>query len=154
MKWSSAPVTVFLLALTAGCSPSHSPGGSATHDGSTLSRKEVVEAESVARQTIAEQSATVTSASVIARPGKVTDTNTGRPCTSGRLLRITLIGKFPHVATTGHPVPPGSPTPDFTVRAMVITADAETGRACLIAAQTAENGEPAPPFGSTTLRAR
>lgn len=93
----------------------------------------------------------MSSASVIARPGKVKDSNTGHPCTSGRLLQIKLIGKFPHVVTTGHSVPPGSPAPDFTVRAMIVTADAESGLACLIGVQTAENGEPKPLAGGTRL---
>ena len=70
---------------------------------------------------------------------------------SGRELQIKLIGDFPHAGTTGHPVTPGSPTPDFTVRAMIITADAEPGRACLIGVETAENGEPKPLPGSTNL---
>ena len=70
---------------------------------------------------------------------------------SGREPQIKLIGDFPHAVTTGHPVKPGSPTPDFTVRAMIITADAESGRACLIGVQTAENGEPKPLPGSTIL---
>ena len=100
---------------------------------------------------IADQGASVSSASVIARPGRVKDSNTGHPCTSGRELQIKLIGKFPHTLTTGHPVFPGSPTPDFTVRAMIITADAESGRACLIGVQTGENGEVKPLSGATML---
>jgi hypothetical protein len=60
----------------------------------------------------------------------------------GRELQVMLIGKFPHTSTLGHPVAPGSPTPDFTVRAMIITVDAESGLACLIGVQTAESGRP------------
>ncbi len=36
-------------------------------------------------------------------------------------------------------------------RAMIITADAESGRACPIRVQTAKNGEPIPTPGSTIL---
>lgn len=91
------------------------------------------------------------SASVIVRPRTVQNSNTGHPCTSGRELQITLIGDFPRSVTTGHPVPPGSPAPDFTVRTMTITADAVSGLACLIGVQTAESGEPRPSPGSTIL---
>jgi len=100
---------------------------------------------------IADQGASVSSASVIARTGKVRDSNTGHPCTSGRELQIKLIGNFPHTVTTGHPVPPGSPVPDFTVRAVIITADAVSGRACLIGVQTGESGEVGPLRHGTTL---
>ncbi|WP_248581251.1 hypothetical protein [Nocardioides sp. InS609-2] len=101
-------------------------------------------ADAVAGQVIADQGASVSNASAIAQSGKVADSNTGQPCTSGRVLQIKLIGNFPHTVTTGHPVPPGSPAPDSTVRAMIITADAKSGRACLIGVQTGENGEVKP----------
>lgn len=93
----------------------------------------------------------MTSASVIARPGTVQDSNTGHPCTSGRELQIRLIGEFPHTVTSGHPVEPGASTPDFTVRALSITADAGSGLACLIGVQTGENGTVKPLPGSTML---
>lgn len=64
---------------------------------------------------------------------------------------IKLIGKFPGVLTPGHPAPPGTVPPDFTVRAMIITADATTGQPCLIGVQTAENGPVGPLPHSTTL---
>ena len=116
-----------------------------------MSQDEIAKAEAAARQVIADQGATVSSATVIERQGKVRDSNTGHPCTSGRELQIKLIGKFAHTVTTGHPVPPGSPTPDFTVRAMIITADAESGLACLISVQTGEDGGPKPLPGGTML---
>ena len=124
----------------------------APQDGvSSLSQDEITKAEAVARQAIADQGAAVSSATVIERPGKVKDSNSGHPCTSGRELQIKLIGNFPHTVTTGHAVPPGSPTPDFAVRAMIITADAESGLACLIGVQTGEGGGPKPLAGGTTL---
>ena len=132
---------------TAAPSPQGNPGDAT----SSLSQDEIAKAETVARGVIADQGATVTSASVIARPGTVEDSNTGHPCTSGRLLQVKLIGDFPNIDTTGHPADPGSPPPDFTVRAMIVTADAESGRACLLGVQTAENGEPTPTPGSTIL---
>jgi hypothetical protein len=118
---------------------------------SSLSQDDLAKAEAVARDVITSQGATVTSASVIARSGTVQESNTGHPCTSGRELQIKLIGDFPQTLTTGHPVKPGAPTPDFTVRAMTITADADSGHACLIGVQSAEQGEPEPVPGSTPL---
>jgi hypothetical protein len=78
----------------------------------------------------------------------------GHPCTSGRILKVKVIGEFPNVVVTGHPVSPGEPIPDFTVQAFVVTADARTGRACLIGVQTAENGTPKPLLGGTTVQVR
>jgi hypothetical protein len=150
MKASLAPVSILLVALAACSSPS-AVDGTARGDGASLSQREIAEAEAVARRVAGEQDATVTSASVTARAGTVEDSNTGQPCTSGRELRILLIGDFPHIETTGHPVPPGSPTPDFTVRAMTITADAESGLACLIGLRTGEDGPVQPPVGATPL---
>ena len=115
-----------LLPLLAACSATQSPEATPENAGPYLSQDEVAKAEAVARDVIADQGASVTSASAIAQPGTVTDSNTGHPCTSGRKLQIKLIGDFPHTLTTGHPVKPGSPPPDFTVRAMIITTDAES----------------------------
>ena len=140
-----------VLPLLAACTSAETPQATLERGGPSLSQDEVSKAEAVASQVIADQGATVSSASVIARPGKVKDSNAGHPCTSGRELQIKLIGNFPHTLTTGHPVKPGSPSPDFTVRAMIITADAETGRACLIGVQTGENGEVKPSPGATML---
>lgn len=151
MSVRSPLVTFILLALLVACSSAKSPDATPEESSSTISEEEVAKAEAVAREVIAEHGASVDSASVTARLGTVEDSNTGHPCTSGRELRIKLIGDFPRTVTTGHPMKPGSPQPDFAVRAMVITADAESGIACLIGVQTAENGEPKPQPGSTAL---
>lgn len=140
-----------LVPLLAACGSGNTPQATSDGGGTSLSQDEVAKAEAVARQVAEDQGASVSSASVIARSGTVKDSNTGQPCRSGRELEILLIGEFPHAVTTGHPVAPGSPAPDFTVRAMGITVDAETGRACLIGVQTGENGAIKPPAGSTTL---
>ena len=147
------PILAALLALPllVACSSAPAPRAASQEGGTSLSQDEIAKAEAVARQAIADQGASVSSATVIERPGKVKDSNTGHPCTSGRELQIKLIGNFPHTVTTGHAVPPGSPTPDFTVRAMIITADAESGLACLIGVQTGENGGPKPLAGGTRL---
>jgi hypothetical protein len=144
----AALVTLLLLAA---CSSAPTPHAAPQDGGTSLSQDQVAKAEAVARQAITDAGASVSSATVIERPGKLKDSKTGHPCTSGRELQIKLIGKFPHTVTTGHPVPPGSPTPDFTVRAMLITADADSGLPCLIGVQTGENGGPKPLAGGTTL---
>jgi hypothetical protein len=127
----------------------------ATHivsdDGGSLSQDEIAKAEAVARRVIADHGASVSNATAIERPGEVKDSNTGHACTSGRELQIKLIGKFPIIVTTGHRVPPGGPASDFTVRAVIIAADAESGLACLIGVQTGESGGPKPLVGGTTL---
>lgn len=144
------PVLAALVALPlmVACS---TPRATSQDGGTSLSLDEIAKAEAVARQAIADQGATVSGAYVMERSGKIRDSNTGHRCTSGHELQIKLIGKFPHTVTTGHPVLPGSPTPDFTVRAMIITADAESGLACLIGVQTGEDGGPKPLTGGTTL---
>ncbi len=139
------------LPLLAACFSTQTPHAASEGGGASLSQDELAKAEAVARRVIADQGASVSSATAVERSGNVKDSNTGHPCTSGRELQIKLIGKFPHTVTTGHPVPPGSPTPDFTVRAMIITADAESGLACLIGVQTGENGGPKPLVGGTSL---
>ena len=137
------PILAALVALPllVACSSAQTPQAAPNGGGTSLSQDEIAKAEAVARQAIADQGASVSSATVIERPGKVNDSNTGHPCTSGG----------PHTLTPGRPVPPGSPTPDFTVRGMIITADAKSGLACLISVQTGENGGPKPLTGGTTL---
>lgn len=128
-------LAALVLVLVAACGSDNTPQATSGGGGTSLSQDQVAKAQAVAREVAEDQGASVSSASVIARSGTVKDSNTGHPCTSGRELEILLIGEFPHTVTTGHAVAPGSPTPDFTVRAMNITADAETGRACLIGVQ-------------------
>ena len=95
-------------------------------------------ARSIARQAEADQvDARITSVSVLVHPGRVarSESNVGRACSSGRLVDVKLIGDFPHIDTTGYPVKPGQ-HPDFTVHAVIITADARTGKVCLRGVQT------------------
>ncbi len=120
-------------------------------DQTKLSRDELARASALARQKVESEDAAVTSATVTAEQGTEEDTNTGYACSSGRLLHIKLIGRFPHIVTSGGPIDatkPG-PTPDFTVRAVVLTADAESGMACQVSVQT---GEVSPEPGATVLR--
>lgn len=111
----------------------------------TATRGELTDAEYIAAVSLAQQrlkgeEATITSATVTVGDGTVTNSNVGYECESGRLLHIKLIGTFPHIVTTGHATQPGSTSPpeDFTVHAIAITADAESGRACLVGVQTGD----------------
>ena len=118
---------------------------------SSLTADEVAKARALAQKVITSQGATVSSATARVRPGSVAASNTGHRCSSGRLLELKLIGKFPHTGTTGHDTLPSDPVPDFTVGAVIITADARSGRACLIGVQTGEKGAPRPLPNGTHL---
>ncbi len=147
----TAAIGAVLLVLTACQTTSPGSDHPDAQRPPSISDSDIVTAEAIARDVIADQDATVTSATVVSRAGTVRQSNTGHPCTSGRELRIKLIGDFPHTVTTGHTVKPGEPMPDITVRAVLITADPATGLACLIGVQTAENGEPRPAPGATII---
>jgi hypothetical protein len=151
MRTTAAAGAVLLVLTACGSPPPHGPHDADERRPSSLSDGDIATAVAIAHDVIADQGATVTSATVISRLGTLRQSNTGHPCTSGRELRIKLIGDFPHTVTTGHPVDPGEQVADFTVRAVLITADPATGLACLIGVQTAENGEPRPAPGATTL---
>lgn len=139
-----------LLFVLAGCATQsdHHATSLTKHTSNTLTAQEYTFARALVRNEIRREGAVVTSATVTVSSGKVIDSNIGEPCTSGRLLNIKLIGDFPHTVTTGHPVLPGDPTPDFTVHADVLTADAKTGRPCLVGVQT---GKVAPDPGAESL---
>lgn len=113
------------------------------HRKGVLADKEYAFARELVRSEIRQESAVLTSATVTVGYGTVFDSNVGYPCTSGRLLHIKLIGEFPHITTGGLAVQPGTQPPDLTVRAVNLTADAKTGRLCLIGVQTG-NVAPAP----------
>lgn len=113
-----------------------------------LTDREYAFARDLVRREIRRNDDVLTSATVTASYGTVTDSNVGYPCMSGRLLHIKLIGDFPHTVTTGHAVKPGDPMPDFTVHAVDLTADAKTGRVCLVSVQT---GKVAPEPAAVSL---
>src|SRR5258708_12752597 len=95
-----------LLPLLASCTlhetPHTTPEAHATAKarGTSLSPDEVTKAETIARSVIADQGASVSSASLLARSGKVNDSNPRHPCTSRRELHINLIRNSPHTTTT------------------------------------------------------
>lgn len=121
---------------------------STPHRKSALTDKEYAFARELVRSEIRHESAILTSATVTVGNGTVLDSNVGYPCTSGRLLRIKLIGEFPYITTGGLAVQPGTPLPDMTVRAVDLTADAKNGRLCFIGVQT---GKVAPAPNAVSL---
>jgi hypothetical protein len=101
------------------------------------------------RAETAKEAATITSATATIGAGTETETNVGPPCTSGTLLHIKLIGTFPRIAISGSPTDDASSEGDnYSASAELITADAESGKACLISVQT---GTVAPDPGATLL---
>lgn len=115
------------LALLAACG-SGGASGSPTRHGS-LSAHEFAVATRIARSEADREAKTITSATATAAEGTLRDSNTGHPCTSGRLLQIKLLGTF-NTDTAG--VPGGS----GPVTELDITADPDSGRACLISVRT------------------
>ncbi len=81
------------------------------------------------------ESAHVTKAFVSPAIGTVTDTNVGYACTSGGLLRIVLIGGFPHIVTSGIGAD--------VVRALIMTTDGESGRVCQLSVSSRLRASPA-----------
>jgi hypothetical protein len=105
-------------------------------------------AVAVARAEIEKYAATVTSATATVGVGTVTDPNAGPACTSGTLLHIKLIGTFPTIVVGGPSTgAPGAST-DYSVSAVLITADPESGKPCDIGVQT---GPTTPDPGATLL---
>jgi len=92
-----------------------------------LSSSQYAAAVAIAQREIDKERARVTSATAVIKSGKVHQPNLAGSCTSGREIRILLIGRFPHIAVAP---PPGAP--DGPVRSVGITADATSGRACLL----------------------
>lgn len=145
--------SVLLSIAVSGCGsspPAHGPAESRSAAQYALTDQEYAAAVALARDEVRADEANVTSTTVTVGGGTVTDSNMGYHCASGRLLHIKLIGMFPHIATTGHPPGPDNTAApeDFTVHAVLLTADAETGRACLTSVQT---GDVVPEPGATVL---
>jgi len=158
----SVGVGLFLISGCAGTSTEPSASGSAspatasgrastTARHGDLSSQEYAAAVEVARQEIRHEQATVTSATATVDTGTVVRTNLSGHCDPGRLLHIKLIGTFPGIVTTGRAVSSASPPQDLTVHAVLLTADAGSGQACLLSVQT---GHPEPEPGAVVLDLR
>jgi hypothetical protein len=127
----------FALLVFTGCVSSSAPEAEPATS-SRLFDDELAKALTAAREEAKSEDARITAATATAEVGTVSQPNTGYECSSGRVLRITLIGSFPHVTVAVLPTHPGNealPT-DSEVHAMLLTADAATGRVCEIGAQT------------------
>lgn len=100
----------------------------------SLADREFDAAVAIARMETEKESAVLTSATATIGDGTVTDTNAGPPCTSGKLLHIKLIGTFPRMVDRPKGAQPNPPA--YTVSAVLITADAVSGKACLLSVDT------------------
>ena len=131
------------LALT-GCRANDDAG---PVDTGTLTEKQYDTAVNVARHEVENQDAEVTSATAVLKHNAGPDaaSNTGQKCTGDQVLKIRLIGTFPHAVTTG--TPGGGST---TVTEMDIKADPDSGDACLIGVGTSAHPEPV--SGATVLQ--
>jgi len=107
-----------------------------------LTRHQIALATRIVRNEIAKQGSHIRIAVAQLHPGVVHQSNTGHTCNSGTLLRVTMIGSFPHGKVA--PTPGG----DGTVRAEVVEANPSTGQECLIGVKT---GRVQPPKGATRL---
>jgi hypothetical protein len=143
-------VTTALLTVAA-CSGNSASGGREPGDNSSLTSREHLLALAVARHEAQADEASITSATAMATHGRLSEPETRRACGAGRLLSIELIGTFPHIVTTGHPVLAGEMTAadDFTVHAVLLTVDARNGSVCLKGVAT---GKVDPEPGSMELR--
>ena len=141
---------VILTFALAGCATQsdHLATPATQKSGSALTAQEYTFARNIVRSEIRRLKDVVTSATVTVSEGKVLDPNTGYFCNSGRLLNIKLMGDFVHIAISHPAVLPGAPQPDYSVRAEMLTADAKTGRTCLIGVQI---GKVAPDPGAELL---
>jgi hypothetical protein len=108
-----------------------------TADHGPLSDREYEVAVQAAQEQADKFADTVTSAT--ASIGQGTEAgNLGADCTSGTLIHITIIGTFHGIDISPPPVGEGSPDPDLTPSALVITADPESGQACLLGVRSGE----------------
>jgi hypothetical protein len=125
----------FLAVAGCGSNPGHNATAS-SHSG--LTEDQFNTAVSIAHDEADRTGATVTSATATVGQGVVTDSNTGHECRSGKLLHIMLVGRFPGIATGGHPVASRalSPSDDGSVHAEEITADPNNRQVCLISVRT------------------
>jgi hypothetical protein len=130
---STAAACLLAVIVIGGCS-------SSTHMHGALTDREFKTAVTIARAEADKEAATVTSATATVGAGTETQTNAGPACTSGTLLHIKLIGTFPTIVAD---LAGGA-----SVSTVLITADPESGKPCLIGVQT---GPTTPDPGATLL---
>jgi hypothetical protein len=105
----------------------HEPRVGDPADYGPLSSSQYAAAVAIAQHEVDQEGAHLTSATAVIRPGTVHRSNRGGSCTSGREIRIRLIGRFPHLRANPPPRAPSGP-----VASVGITADASSGQACLL----------------------
>lgn len=148
MTWSvrlDALAACIAALAVAGCSLMSAVVNSASQPNPAgLTRHQIALATHIARDEIAKQGSHIRIAVAQLHPGNVTvyQSNTGHTCDSGTLLRVTMIGSFPHTRVAG------TPGGDGTVHAEIVEANPSTGQECLIGVQT---GKVQPPTGATRL---
>jgi hypothetical protein len=155
MPAASRAVACLLAAIAVGgCTSSASrvlddpSSASSTPAHGSLTDKQFNVAVAVARAETEKYAATVTSATATVGVGTVTDPNAGPACTSGTLLHIKLIGTFPTIVVAGPSTGAPGASNDYSVTAVLITADPESGKPCDISVQT---GSTSPDPGATLL---
>lgn len=138
-----------------GCGESPTPSSPESGESGNLTDRELSLAESIVRQELSEErlkDATIDSGSVTVSKGTVAQSNTGHACDSGRVLRIRLIGDFPHIAVSVPQSLDSTPAAeDVTASGVLLTADHQTGQVCLVGVQT---GDIEPADGATILVVR
>lgn len=97
--------------------------------------------QSIAQAEINKEAATITEVLAKIEPGKVIESNLGYSCTSGQLMQIMLIGTFPKLVPRREPFAT-TPASDDAIHALLITADAKSGKECLIGVQTVGSFKP------------
>jgi hypothetical protein len=124
--------------------------GAGPPDTGRLTTNQYEIAVNVARHEVENQDAELTSATAILKhnAGRNAPSNTGLTCTSDQVLKIRLIGDFPHTVTSGGP--PGGDPNGGKVTELDVKADAVTGDACLIGVGTSKH--PQPEKGATLLQ--
>jgi hypothetical protein len=134
-----ALVALALLAVPAACT--------STVGGSPVSATALTDHQisvATARQENEKLSGRNTTATAVRADGPIDDSNTGHPCPSGPVLKIELIGDEFDVVYSPSPFG-GDQGP---IRAVLISADAESGAPCLISVRT---GDPHPDPGAVVL---
>jgi hypothetical protein len=145
---SRAVIVVAALAIALSACTSDGDDEAPVDTGS-LTRAEYDAAVDLARHEVETQDAKVTSATVVlkANAGQDAESNTGHPCTGKQVLKVRLIGDFPHIVTSGGP--PGGDPNGGTVTEVDIKAELD-GTACLVGVST--NPQPTAEPGATVLQ--
>lgn len=121
--------------------PSHTTFPNGTN---SLTSRQYKFAQQIAQAEIKKEDATVSSVTAKLENGTVIDSNVGYSCTSGQLLKILLIGSFPHIVS----LTAGLGAANYTVHGVALTADAKSGKACLLGVQV---GRISPPSNSVLI---